>query len=486
MSDGGGRPASSLVAIPPYEFFEARRGRGTPIILIHGLGGSADWWRHNIGPLSDHHLVSAIDLVGFGRNRFFLRRSALPLAFQEIAGLLGRWIASSFDGPVHLAGNSMGGHIAIHLAATRPELVRSLTLVNSTGVPFAVAPGEHIRNLVMPRGFWSFLLVLARDAFRAGPTSVALALLRLLRDDVRPLLRTLLMPVLLLWGNRDPFVPLSYGKQMLASIPHARLDVIEGAGHIPMWEQPEVFNEKLLTFVDDVDRMTASPAAQPRFSWALSGWSDGIAHREAGTRRDAVLIHGLGMSSAYFKPLARALCDRGVDAIAPDLPNFGDSESRPLQSPRDAAALLIAWADRCGIRNAIWIGHSIGCNVVAHVAAMRPDLVRGAPVAIGPLWHRHPMRLLVALMIDALREPLPLFRYVAHAYWRCGIARWLGTFWLAAEDVAAAPPVAVTLVAGARDPLPNRAALRDIALVPGAHACFFRDADATADAVMTF
>ena len=118
------------VELPPYRFWERRDGEGTPVVLIHGMGGSADWWRRNFELLARQHVVSAVDLVGFGRNRLFWRRSSLPLSFTEIAALLVRWIASSFDAPVHLVGNSMGGHIAMHVAASRPDLVRSLTLVD--------------------------------------------------------------------------------------------------------------------------------------------------------------------------------------------------------------------------------------------------------------------------------------------------------------------------------------------------------------------
>jgi len=238
------------VDLPPFSFWETRAGSGTPLVLLHGLGGSSDWWRHNIHVLAERHLVSAVDLIGFGRNRFFLRRSNLPLRFDDYAALLARWIESSFDGPVHLAGNSLGGQIAIHLAASRPDLVRSLVLIDSTGIPFEIAPGAHIENIVMPHGWRSFLLILARDLFRAGPTAFAVAFARLLRDDARPLMRRLTMPVLLLWGEHDPLVPLTYAKQMLAEIPHAELHVIPRAGHVPMWENPRDFNDALLSFLD--------------------------------------------------------------------------------------------------------------------------------------------------------------------------------------------------------------------------------------------
>lgn len=242
----------------PFTFWETRAGSGTPVVLLHGLGGSSDWWRRNISVLAESHLVSAVDLVGFGR-RFFLRRSKLPTSFDDIAVLLAGWIESSFDGPVHLAGNSLGGQIAIHIAAGRPELVRSIVLVDSTGIPFEIAPSAHVRNIVMRYGFRSFLLILMRDLFRVGPITWVTTFLRLWRDDARPLMRKLAMPVQLIWGERDPFVPLRYARQMLEIMPQAALHVIPRAGHVPMWENPRAFNEVLLAFLDKADDVEESP-----------------------------------------------------------------------------------------------------------------------------------------------------------------------------------------------------------------------------------
>ena len=76
-----------LVDLPPFSFWVHESGSGVPVILIHGLGGSSDWWRHNISTLAGEYRVMAVDLVGFGRNRLFLRRSKLPLGFAQIASL---------------------------------------------------------------------------------------------------------------------------------------------------------------------------------------------------------------------------------------------------------------------------------------------------------------------------------------------------------------------------------------------------------------
>ncbi len=462
------------------------------MVLIHGLGGSSDWWRYNVEALSKSHTVAAVDLVGFGRNRLFLRRTKLPLQFEEIAALLARWIESSFSEPVHLVGNSMGGHVAIHLAARNPERVRSLTLVNATGIPFALKPGQHLENLMLPRGWYSFAKILARDLFRSGPTALFLAFSRLIRDDARPLLRTLTMPVLLLWGESDPLVPLSYAEQVRAEVPQARLVVIPNAGHIPMWESPERFNRELLAFLSDVDRQQAVTASESRFAWGISGWTGGIAHREAGTRRDAVLIHGLGMSSLYLGPLARELFARGWHPIAPDLPGFGESANAPACGPAEHAAKLAAWARENRINDATWVGHSTGCDAVCHLAAEHPELAREA-IFVGPLWSRkrHPWRRLAFdLCLDAFREPLALYPFVIRAYWRTGLRRWIATWRRYASDTRYDPrlPPRFAMLGGRRDPLIDRERILELAPnanldLPGAHACVFESPRETAEAI---
>jgi len=414
-----------------------------------------------------------------------VKRSALPLAFNDVAGLLSRWIESSFDGPVHLVGNSLGGHTAIHLAARRPDLVRSLTLVNTTGIPFEPAVGPHIENLIIPRGALSFTRILARDAFRSGPASMAMAFAHVLRDDARPLLRSLRVPTLLLWGETDPLVPLTYAQQILELVPRARLSIVPRAGHIPFWENPEAFNRDLLNFLREVDRAPVRPhPLQDSFSWSISGVVNQIAHREAGSRRDVVLVHGLGLSSDYLERLARALFDRGRHPIAPDLPGFGKSPDAPPRSPEEHAQALIGWADALKIHDAMWIGHSLGGNVVAHVARLRPDLVR-APVYVGPLWtkSRHPiLHFIRTLALDAFREPFSLYTYVIPSYWRTGFRKWWKTLRRSLSDVRETPPEGV-MIAGERDPIPDRATITNIVSVPGAHACAFSEPAEVAETV---
>ena len=122
---------------------------------------------------------------------------------------------------------------------------------------------------------------------------------------------------------------------------------------------------------------------------------------------------------------------------------------------------------------------------------MRPDLVRRS-IFVGPLWtsSAHPtFRAALRLIADAVREPLTLYPYILRAYWRTGLARWLGTWRRDIRDFAApALPHPCTVVIGTRDPIPDRAATEALSPdasteVPGTHACVFSNPDAVADVV---
>ena len=452
---------------PPYELEETRTGSGTPVVLLHGLSGSSRWWSRNVDALAERHLVATVDLGRFGR-----------LPFDEIVALIARWL-ETFGEPVHLFGHSMGGLLSISLAAQRPDLVRSLVLISAVGIPFKLNPLPHVAALPKPPyGGAGIARVLFPDFFRTGPTSIAFAGTRVLLADIRERMRAIRVPTLLVWGAADPLVPLRYGEAMQQEIEGARLEVIARAAHVPMWDAPEEFHRVVLPFLESVE-----PHAVTRglFGWGLSGWTDGIAHRQAGRRRDFVLIHGLGLSSAYFARFARALFEHGFNPIAPDLPGFGESANAPACSPLRHAQILASWADALSIRSAVWAGHSIGCNAVAHLARVRPDLVRTA-IYIGPLWTAtaHPqLRVFPRLALDALREPLSLYRYVIPAYWRTGVWRWWRTWRSYLPDIVGVPPAQGVFMAGVRDPLPDEARV-PLRRVAGAHACHFSDAEESA------
>lgn len=476
------------VHLPPYSFWESRAGSGSPVALIHGLGGSSRWWGKNVDALAQRHTVAALDLVGFGRNAsFFAPPRAMP-PFGEMSALVARWL-ETFGERVHLVAHSMGGLIAIRLAAERPELLRSLTLVCAAGIPFALDPAPHLRAMPQPiRGAVKITQFALPDFLRAGPTAVAVAGARILLTDVRTWLAAIEVPTLVVWGAHDPVVPLHYGEEMHRAVAGSRMVVLPNAAHVPMWEEPAAFNAAVMEFVDAIDATPAHESAGRAFTWGIAGWTNGMAHRQSGRRPDVVLVHGLGLSSAYFERFARALFERGLQPIAPDLPGFGESNDAPAATPEEHARALASWADALGLRDIVWAGHSTGCNAVAHLARLRPDLVRDA-IYIGALWRRGGHRiatLALMLSLDALREPAALWPYIIAAYWRAGLARWFATFLRYNRDARCeSRPQQGRFISGRRDPIVDRTCL-DAIEVDGAHACHFSHPEESAAAVQRF
>lgn len=111
----------------------------------------------------------------------------------------------------------------------------------------------HLRELATTPGARSVARLLVHDAFRTGPLFLFRSLATILRDDVRPLIDLIRMPVLLVWGEHDAFVPLMYARQLENLMPQVRLVVVPRAGHVPMWDNPPAFNREVTAFLRDVD-----------------------------------------------------------------------------------------------------------------------------------------------------------------------------------------------------------------------------------------
>src|SRR6266480_2402911 len=119
-----------------------RSADAEPAVFVHGLGGSSLNWTDLGYLLADRLAAQAIDLPGFGRSEP-ARRYTVGASAQRVV----RLIEYAGRGPVHLFGNSLGGAVAVRVAGTRPDLVRTLTLV-SPAMPFLdPRRSEHGRML---------------------------------------------------------------------------------------------------------------------------------------------------------------------------------------------------------------------------------------------------------------------------------------------------------------------------------------------------
>ena len=222
-------------------------GKGEPVVLVHGLSGSTRWWSRNVSELAERNRVYLVDLPGFGT----MRRSRGRFVLAEATTWLSEWMGAVGLERAHLVGHSLGGYVCLRLAASTPEVVRRLVLVAPAGVPTGRSMVGHLGPLLGAAlsATPAFLPVLVRDALRAGPATLWRAARDLLAEDVSEDLRRIAAPTLLVWGERDTLVPPATGDLLRKVIEDSRLLVVEGAGHVPMFERPEEFDAALLAFL---------------------------------------------------------------------------------------------------------------------------------------------------------------------------------------------------------------------------------------------
>jgi pimeloyl-ACP methyl ester carboxylesterase len=246
-------------------------GEGPVIMLIHGITGTSDTWREVLPMLVDDYTVVAPDLLGHGE-------SAKPRGDYSLgafaAGIRDLLIALGHDRAT-VVGHSLGGGVAMQFAYQFPERCERLVLVSSGGLgrevhPImraAAIPGSEI---VLPVITSSPVLsvgsavgsVLARFGLEPandvgeiargyaslGDARARRAFLHTLRGVIDPfgqrvsardrLYLASEMPSLIVWGERDPVIPIEHGRDAHAMMPGSRLEIVAGAGHFPHLDSP--------------------------------------------------------------------------------------------------------------------------------------------------------------------------------------------------------------------------------------------------------
>jgi pimeloyl-ACP methyl ester carboxylesterase len=216
---------------------------------VHGYGVSGYIWQSALPYLAQHHHVFLVDLPGHGHSPYNGQWQ-----LREMAPLLATWLRAMQLPPIALMGQSMGGAIAIHLAASAPELVQRLLLVNSAGIPLEATLPHLVRRSAhsfFQRGNGSYPVGLVRDVLRPRPRLFWQAAQEMIRSDFRTELASITQPTLIIWGERDVLLPISLGYTLQAALPHAQFATLPNCGHRPMLAEPEVFSKLVLEFLDD-------------------------------------------------------------------------------------------------------------------------------------------------------------------------------------------------------------------------------------------
>jgi pimeloyl-ACP methyl ester carboxylesterase len=257
------------------EWYFETQGRGPTLLLLHGLGASSFSWRHNLAPLARHFRVLAPDLPGHGR-------SPAPLNGDYRLKGLARGVMDFLDrrGVKHaaVAGNSLGGSLALLLARDYPERVKALILL-APGValkrlpwifyplrlpglglvaaallgpwiiPLALRLGYHRRELITRE-------VVAGYAapYRQWPRRLALR--RLCRQlqlpplsEVEDMLKKISQPTTIVWGQEDRILPAAQAAWLHTRLPQADMRLLPEIGHAPQEEAPATVNKIIIAFL---------------------------------------------------------------------------------------------------------------------------------------------------------------------------------------------------------------------------------------------
>lgn len=245
---------------------EAGRQGAPDVLLIHGgLGDAELHWSHTLTTLGASFHVYAPDLPGFHDDSDPLKQPSLPHLMNWMHDLLGALSLKK----VFLLGTSVGGLLSRFFAAKYPALVERLILVD--GGAIATIPGI-VRALINAPGIsQAFSGFTAHRIYSRSRLQRSIAQHHLLTEDFfqrlqrarigyMPLFQAMLAepwpadqtptcPTLVIWGKEDHLAPLDEGRSVLRDIVQAQLVLIEGAGHMPMLEQPDVFTTAVSAFL---------------------------------------------------------------------------------------------------------------------------------------------------------------------------------------------------------------------------------------------
>ncbi|MEM7725207.1 MAG: alpha/beta fold hydrolase [Cyanobacteria bacterium P01_A01_bin.45] len=273
-----------------YTYLRSRKGSANkpPLILLHGFGASIGHWRHNLEVLSEYYNVYALDMLGFGATEKAPASYSIQLWTEQVYDF---W-RSFINQPVVLVGNSNGSLISLAAADSYPKMVNGMVMmslpdpsIEQEAIPPILRPVvASIKSVVasplllkplfyflrqpnMLR-LWAGLAyadkkavtdelieILAVPPQDRGSARAFSALFRgTIRADfgpsVKKVLPNLSIPMLLIWGDKDRFVPPTFAKQFASYNQNVELVQLDNTGHCPHDECPERVNQVILDWMD--------------------------------------------------------------------------------------------------------------------------------------------------------------------------------------------------------------------------------------------
>jgi proline-specific peptidase len=283
-----GQGAAGYLSIPSkrislsgvnVHFVEA--GKGPPLLFLHGLGGSWKDWSANLPAFAATYQVMAIDFPGFGDSD----KPEVKYSIDWFTHIVESFIRDKKLERVNVIGHSMGGLVALDLAARLNSPVKKLVVTNAVGIG---DKSEFIsyamtKKIMGPETRWESFEKFLQDEFRAMvdsfikdqkpktareffesvpknpftgnpflPMTPNVQMTASIIDfDIRPKLASIRQPTLILWGAKDPVAPPKDASLLKKEILQSRLVLFPDTGHSPMIEHPSLFNQELGKFLQE-------------------------------------------------------------------------------------------------------------------------------------------------------------------------------------------------------------------------------------------
>lgn len=285
-------PEKSMWVWRSYQIQYTVLGQGTPLLLVHGFGASIDHWRQNIPVLATAgYQVFALDLLGFGASA----KPALDYTVELWEELLVDFWAEKIQQPMVIVGNSIGGLLSLMVAAHHPAKVRGAVVINCAGglnhrpeelnLPLRLVMGLFTKLVSSPAtGNFIFNQIRQKNRIRNTlkqvyytPEAITEELVDLLYapscdpgaqqvfasvltappgDSPGELLPHIQCPLLVLWGEQDPWTPIA-GAKIYQDLVNTKQNVIfqtiPQAGHCPHDEKPAIVNPLIIDWLAKLD-----------------------------------------------------------------------------------------------------------------------------------------------------------------------------------------------------------------------------------------
>ena len=237
------------------------------IVLVHGLGASAERWEFVIPEFSKHYRVIVPDLIGFG----YSDKPLVDYTTEFFSDFISSFFQELGLNKINIIGSSLGGQITAKYASDQLHTIDHLVLVSPSGIMKSSTPAldAYVMAALYPD------LEVAKNAFQMMAGGTRQVQQKVIEDFVKRMklpnakmafmstllglknselttnsLKKISVPTLIIWGEHDPVIPIKYADEFVSSIQDCRFYMMDNSGHTPYVDDPKRFAKLVLDFLE--------------------------------------------------------------------------------------------------------------------------------------------------------------------------------------------------------------------------------------------